>query len=1127
MPKRKVTQAVEAPAPASKRSRSDSRSIDAESRRRIRDDLLTNILVEAGAGSGKTQMLAERMAAGVAAGVYNVEHMAAVTFTRKAASELRGRFHLALEAKLADESGGFPLQAEADARVRAALANLERFFAGTIHSFCARLLREHPVESGVSPAFTELDEMQDLELRKRAWRDFVTSTRCDGDPDMVALLDADVRPKDLDSAFGTICLNEDVEFPAGDAQQPDPKSAWKALDKFWNELQKHLPSAIDPKTTCPIQKAVREFRGQLNVSSYHLDRPSVMASLLATWNCQSKIVQYQWADGAVDKKRLRDLINPFHEQFVADVVTPYLSQWRQYVYRLSVTLLTRAREHAASERRRLNSLNYGDQLILAARVLRENAAVRRSLQQKYRHLFVDEFQDTDPVQAEIVFLLAASEPPDAGRSSSCGADVGRTFKCAGAADWRTVPLRPGALFVVGDPKQSIYRFRRADIDIYNLVRARFSDPAVGCVLPLTMNFRSVPALCKWANDVFETRFPIEPNAHSPRFAALDAKDEGEATGGVFTLTHNCERNEAIDQDAERIATYVRSEVDAKRRKFSDFLILTRKKRNRIVPYAHALEALNIPIEVSGAGAFGESDEVVALASLLRVLADPQDQLALIAVLRGPLFGISDPALFAHRQSGGWFGIFEPRSFRLQAEDVDMPAPSPEADVMGPVAAALAALRQYHRWTRLLPAGAALDRILEHTGSLALAATTPGGVEAGDILHAVDRIRQGVEEGGNLADAADALDEDIESINEVESLPLEPGRSDVVRIMNLHKAKGLEANVVFLADPNGGFPGRIDVHIERKDLIAQGWFEVVQKSEDKSWGGKLLGAHADWPKHKEAEEPYRAAEEDRLLYVAATRAKEMLVVSRWLGEHKLRAWGVLNEFLADAKELQVPPSAAVPTGMPLDCSAKQQTESDGVRLGAHGRVREASWSITSVTAEAHHIARMTRAADETPDDPTKVVGTNTPAHRADAGMAWGTLIHGLLEHAMRHKGATRDDLRRLAMWLTVEDPQLRPVIDVAIDTVERAATADFWHIAQSRTKSVETPFVVSDELRLTNGVIDLLFEDNQQWHVVDYKTDVSLDERQYATQLDAYRAALTKAGCCVTSTLVVGVRPERL
>ena len=104
---------------------------------------------------------------------------------------------------------------------------------------------------------------------------------------------------------------------------------------------------------------------------------------------------------------------------------------------------------------------------------------------------------------------------------------------------------------------------------------------------------------------------------------------------------------------------------------------------------------------------------------------------------------------------------------------------------------------------MLPAAAALERVLEDSGYLALAATTPGGVDAGDVVHAVDRVRQVVETGGSLADAADALEADREATSEVESLPLEPGRTDVVRLMNLHKAKGLEANVVFLADPLGG------------------------------------------------------------------------------------------------------------------------------------------------------------------------------------------------------------------------------------------------------------------------------------------------------------------------------------
>jgi ATP-dependent helicase/nuclease subunit A len=158
------------------------------------------------------------------------------------------------------------------------------------------------------------------------------------------------------------------------------------------------------------------------------------------------------------------------------------------------------------------------------------------------------------------------------------------------------------------------------------------------------------------------------------------------------------------------------------------------------------------------------------------------------------------------------------------------------------------------------------------------ATSPGGTDAGDVLHAVDRFRQVVEGGGSLADAADSFEADREATNEVESLPLEPGRNDVVRLMNLHKPKGLEANVVFLADPGGGLNPWVDVHIERTGLKAQGWLKIVRKSEG-SFAAITLGEHVGWPAYETAELPYLQAEEDRLLYVAATRAREMLIVSR--------------------------------------------------------------------------------------------------------------------------------------------------------------------------------------------------------------------------------------------------------
>ena len=222
-------------------------------------------------------------------------------------------------------------------------------------------------------------------------------------------------------------------------------------------------------------------------------------------------------------------------------------------------------------------------------------------------------------------------------------------------------------------------------------------------------------------------------------------------------------------------------------------------------------------------------------------------------------------------------------------------------------------------------------------------------------------------------------------------------------------------------------------------------------------------------------------------------------------------------------MPVPTTVAGPSVQPTRISVAARAGATVQREAAHALARAATWSVTSVTAESRHIAKMARPIDAMPDDPTRVLSAVTPARRADAGMAWGTLIHGLLEHAMRHQDASREDLRRLARWLTVEEPQLRAVVDEALDTVARAARADFWSIAQSHARSVEAPFTVADGRHLTNGVIDLLFDSDAGWQVVDYKTDRTIEDGRYAAQLAAYDAALRKVGCAVAGASVVNVR----
>jgi len=1032
---------------------------DHRERELIKTELGANLLVEAGAGSGKTESLAQRMVSGIVSG-YDVSQMAAVTFTRRAAAELRGRFQLALEARLAEEA-----DSDARARVRTALAHLESFFAGTIHSFCARLLRERPVEVGLAPGFTEVEEADDTEMRKQAWRDYLDRERSNGSPLLRELSDADVRTRDLDNAFGVICTFEEVDFPPGEGKLPDMSKAWNELAQFLGALQELLPGPISDDTTCDVQERLRDDLPKLGIA--RRQRPGDLVELLRRWESGLKITQKWWADDTAEKKRLAAETARLLADFRAITVVPFLAAWRQYVYRMAMSLMVGARAFAREARFRSLKLNYGDLLQGAARLLRDHPEVRRALQEKYRWLYVDEFQDTDPVQAEVMLWLAShpETPPT-------------------AKDPFAVRLRPGSLFIVGDPKQSIYRFRRADVEVYNRVR-RVIEREGGRVVPLVASWRSVSAICDWVSAAFDDVFPAAPTEHQAKYEALKPVTT-KPGGGVATLTHpgSLDHKEVFTADAAAIARYIRAECDAGRRQPGDFLILTWKKKH-LGAYAAELEKLEVPAEVTGAGAFGDSIEVGALASLLRVLSDPDDAVSVVGALRSLLFGISDDQLFQHHHAGGWF------TARARPEDGTAHPGHPG------VLAALYSLADMMEMVRTLPAPAAVERILESTGLLAQAAArSPGGAEAGDLLHAVDRVRQTFECGGTLADAADALLDDVDSAD-VESWPLEPGRTDVVRVMNLHKAKGLEAPVVCLADPCGGFKSTAELRIDRGPAGAVGHLQVVWKDEEQPWIKKLIAEPENWASYEAVEQPFLDAEADRLRYVAATRAQELLVISRWEKSGGLQPWQAFNDFLDGAEELDVPPRVSAPAPGKADLSEKIRARLAGAREAQLDDAKTGSFAVESITGSTHR---------EIPAEERAGLATG-PA----TGVAFGDLVHRLLEYAVRYR-ADVAAVERYGMWLTFEDAGLRTAVPEALAAVQRVMVSDLWKEAlASEACDVEVPFTLVTEgaggtPTLVGGVIDLAYRAEDGWRIVDYKTD-QLGGRPAASLLDRYVAQL--------------------
>jgi ATP-dependent helicase/nuclease subunit A len=1111
-------------------------------RDRLVRDFETNFLVEAAAGSGKTESLAQRMAAGIAVGRWSPDAMAAVTFTRKAAAELRARVQLALEARLAGAAEGSPERTNA-AR---GLASIERIFAGTIHAFCARLLRERPVEAQMAPDFREIDEIEDAALRRQAWRDYLARARALGSPALAALQAAGVRPVELDAAFAHVCEHADVAFPAGEVDAPALAPAWHALEAFWRDLLRLTPQPIDPATTCKVQQLVPEFDQRLRFASRR--RGDVLAGLLREWDHGSLgFVNKWWGNGQSRGNPGAAEAKATVERFRDGVARGWLETWQQHVYRLAIDVLLQAREFYAERRRQRNVVNYTDLLVAAARMLREQPLVRRQLQDKVRWVFVDEFQDTDPVQAEIFLWLA-------------GEDVaGGDGRAASPIDPWSVPLRPGALFVVGDPKQSIYRFRRADIDVYLAVRDRITASG-GAVVRLTANFRSLPGACALANDYFPRRFPAA-TPHSPAFDRLEPvrRESGDTAAGPYLATlitpGNVARSDVVAFEAHRIARFIRSEVDSARRRYGDFLVLARQ-RPRLHQYATVFDGCGIPVEVSGAGRFGQSAEVTDLALLLRAIADPADQTALVGALRGRFFGLSDEALFAFRAAGGRLDL---AAVPPAAED---PAEAARlAATCGPTLSAVRALRHLAGLTRRLPLAVAIDRIVEDTGWLALAATSQGGAGGGHVLQAVDRVRDVAEQGGGLLDAVEALEAEEES-SDAESLPLEPGRRDVVRVMNLHKAKGLEAPVVFLADPANAYRFPVDLRIVRQHSVATGYL-LVQRKREGDYGATLIARPEGWQAHEEDETRYRNAEEQRLLYVASTRARDLLVVSRWdrpiaSGRNPNEAWGDFDRCLHGVAELPVPATASVPTRRCADLSPAARDRAERRRQASHDVARQPSSAVLVVTTEAERLNRSLRPAGKREDQsapeavaermadadygreraagppPSLVVlgastgealhaiVPDTPSHQADRDAAWGVLLHGLLEHAMRvrDREVSAEELTRLAQWLAIERPELREHVGAAVEIALAATRAPFWREARTAEHHVEVPFAVRlapgeappggepvTVPTLLRGVIDLVHTTADGWAVRDYKTgtlDAETLKAKYGRQIETYR-----------------------
>ena len=1052
---------------------------DQEARRRIREDLRINLMCEASAGTGKTRALVDRMVASVAAGAAEIDQMAAITFTRKAAGEMRSRFLRALQEASGREAG---LNSGRARRLREAVQRVDQCAIGTIHAFCARLLRERPFEAGLPPDFGEVEERDEVWLARDAWDRFLQARSAAGDERLLAMEETGLTAEQFYDFFLQRCQFSDLPLKPTEGPRPDLAPAVAKACELIRGIEARIPDPLPEGEPDRLMATIRRLRHFVDFAGppSDADRERLLRDLAST--SQTGVVLKRWGPkGSPEQELARRLRDKDLPDLREGVLKPLLREWRQYVFRLTSDLVDEAMRFYRQSRMEAATLTFNDLLEVTESLLRDVPAARASLQSRYRRLFVDEFQDTDPLQAALLLYLTGEEHEE--------------------RDWRRLTPAPGRLFLVGDEKQAIYRFRRADLEVYRLVRDRITNSG-GDVVELTTSFRSRPRVVRWLNGAFEPQFESYDERYQAEYRRLTPETPEKTGSGVYQLRGRAStgsRQDQVREEAERIAAFIaaalRGETDlngaggilGETSGPGDFMILTRTRRY-LGEYARALEERGIPYDVTGAGSLRSSGELRALVDALEAVLRPDDPVALVACLRGPLAGLGDDEIYQLRKAGWRYGF--------------------KADLTGDVEgslhdrleSALGGLRDLRRDLERRPAAAALERFAERSGLAAVAAGRPAGSSrVGNLLRVLSMVRdwqgrRGLDWARITSCLRDLLEE--EELR-VEEMTLETGRADVVRVMNLHQAKGLEAKVVFLADPADRSAGHgVTTHVSR--LGETPYLSLAVTMRRGRLAPLLLAEPEGWEEDRAEEERFAAAEELRLVYVAATRARDVLVVS--LPAHQRGGpWSPLSRELSGAPELPVPASDPPDRRWQDLPPAADLAELSRRRERSLAAAAEPTFSQVSVTGEE------------------ELAAFEADPETRGRGRDYGTAVHRMLESAVagRLEGLDDSALRAYVRSLLEEAELAAGLEEAGLTAIRSFRSSAIWREVQAAGHDVyaEVPFGQARDDGVRRGVIDLVYRVGEgAWKVVDYKTHggaraggagVEGLKARYADQVAAY------------------------
>jgi ATP-dependent helicase/nuclease subunit A len=1050
--------------------------IDQADRERARHEHGTSLVLEAGAGTGKTTLLIDRIESLLVTGRAQLEQIAAVTFSENAATTLKLRLRERLERARASEDGA---RREAAAR---ALDVLERAAITTLHAFCAALLQERPLDCGVVPGFRVADEAETDLLFADAWDEWIAARLETGDDAVLAALDADIPIAGRSEYEDRLSLRG-LARSLIDQRDLEPLMGEVRLDSgpWRDELRGRaaraaelLRSARAPDTLAAGLERVLEFAAAV---------PTLDDDALATHRAGLEEVLKGLTVRSGDKGRWSSEGDLAEARQTVAWLKESAEAWDAACgAALQARLVRSLRAVGALYEDKKNArgvLDFLDLLLKTREALETRVSVRRYFAERYPFVIIDEFQDTDPLQVRIAELLTEG--------------------------------RPGALVVVGDAKQSIYRFRRADVRLFNrLVQTAHERPGQA-VLRLAQNFRSRPAVIRFVNRVFETLIERSDEAGQPEYQAIAPRPDLGDGPGVIALRYTAPYAEGQDllraealaltrllAEVARGAYEVRDPTDGTPRssRAGDVMVLSRRL-TQVHHLEQALEEAGLRFVAEGGKSFFDRQEVHELLAVLRAVDDPADRTSLVGALRSAFFGVSDRDIVCYVLSGGylWGEGEEDRPGGLS------------------VAPALKAVVQLQKQrTRLSPA-ALLERLYDDTRILAaLTGTRRGQAQVANLEKAVTLARQAESLGVlTLRGFIRLLDARIRERSDEPDLPsTRPGDPDTIRLLSIHKAKGLEAPIVVLYD--GADDGRTitsTVPLWEQGQIAIGFRKGCQPP--------------GWDALRAADERRGQAEFRRLLYVACTRARDFLVLP--VPPSDARGgdfWKPLLERLPPASDGDVEFVDADTLRVPevhdatVDFRALAAAEGGDVVAARWGTDRAAR--IAAGGERSFVPISATRAAARVAPPPVLVAVS-------PGGKAFGGLVHRILEWLPLDRPG---DAAAMAESLAPSFGLDGEAAQRAAEAVSRALALPVMVRARRATRLWrELPIWLPDDADLIEGVVDLAFEEDGALVVVDYKSDHVPEERlldqaaHHAPQLRIYGRALAQAtGLPVRERLVL-------